>query len=388
MLATARPAALAVLCASLAWPGAAQAARQEPVRAAACSEAARAAGWSAPAVQSAAGERLDLARLVERLAAHRVVFVGEIHDRYDHHLNQLEIICGLRRHGPLAVGLEFLPATAQRALDAYLHGHGDLGRLLRESGWFRRWGFDARLYAPILRFAREHRIALVALNVPGELVRKVARAGMASLDRAARAQLPASIAEGPPAYRARLRRAFEQHPGHEQRRFEHFVEAQALWDEGMAQRAAEFLLEHPSRRLVVLAGEGHVAHGGAIPDRLARRGDWPQALVLQSHQHAPRPQATGFRLLGARLELPPAGRLGVRVQEGEARGVRIAGFAARSAARDAGLAEGDRLLALDERRLGHWEDLRLALWRKAPGDMVTLCVQRAGAVWRVALALR
>src|SRR6478735_5198894 len=35
---------------------------------------------------------LSLDRLAAQLASKHVVFVGETHDRYDHHLNQLEII--------------------------------------------------------------------------------------------------------------------------------------------------------------------------------------------------------------------------------------------------------------------------------------------------------
>ena len=353
-----------------------------------CSPHAREAGWTPPAVHAAGGDTLTLNALIARLATRRVVLVGEQHDRYEHHLNQLEIVCRLRAHGPLAIGLEFFDTTAQRALDDYVHRHGDLDRLLRESRWFERWGFDPRHYAPILRHARAHHIALIALNVPGELVRRVARGGMQSLDAAARARLPASILAPSATYRARLRAIFAQHPGHEQQDFAAFVAAQSLWDEGMAQRAAEHLLEQPGQRLVVLAGEGHVAHPDAIPQRLQRRVAAPLARVLQAQSpgelHA---GAFDYRLLSAARELPPAGRLGVRLSSGAGTHT-ITGLDEAGAARDAGLRVGDRLLSLDSQAVESIVDVRLALWRRRPGDAVRVAFERDGGMHQVMFALQ
>ncbi len=315
---------------------------------------------------------MEFATLVAELARRRVVFVGELHDRYDHHLNQLEIVCRLRGHGPLAIGLELFQAPAQPALDRYVTAHGDLQTLLAESEWFSRQGHDPRLYAPILEFAHAHRVPLVALDVPGELVHRVARDGLASLDAAAR---------------GRLRKVFESHPGSDRRRYQHFLEAQLLWDEGMAQRAADYLLAHPQRRLVVLAGEGHIAYGDPIPDRLSRRVAGPWALVLQSHPDEPGPEASDYRLQSQARTLPPAGRLGVRLADAPA-GLRITGFDEASPARDAGLEAGDVLTVVDGHAIGGWPAMRLALWRKRPGDPVTVSVARGGDTWTLTFALR
>ena len=59
-------------------------------------------------------EPLALDLLVAQLATNRVVFVGEIHDRYDHHLNQLEIIKRLHELDPnLAIGVEYFQQPFQ-----------------------------------------------------------------------------------------------------------------------------------------------------------------------------------------------------------------------------------------------------------------------------------
>ena len=214
----------------------------------------------------------DLEHLLDTSAQRRVVFVGEHHDRYADHLNQLRVIEGLHRRGSqLAIGMEFFQQPYQAALNAYIAGEIDEAQMLRQTQYFDRWRFDYRLYRPILRFAREHRIPVIALNLESELTRRVAELGAEGLTPAERARLPAAIDRTDPAYAARIKAVFDQHPMPDQRSFERFVEVQLLWDEGMAERAARYLTENPGKTLVVLAGAGHIEYGQGIPKRLVRR---------------------------------------------------------------------------------------------------------------------
>lgn len=375
------PVPLARLRAAVCAAALALAAGGAPAAGAACSEAARAAAWQEPFIDGYP----DLAALTAHLARHRVVYVGEIHDRFEHHLTQLEIVCRLHAVAPLALGVEFFPASAQHALDAYVMRHGDLDRLLRESSWFARWGHDPRLYAPILRFARRHRIRVVALNVAGDLVRRVARDGLASLAPGARARLPRSVHRGPPGYVARVRRSFAEHPAIGVT-FERFLDAQLMWDEGMAERGARFLVDHPRATLVILAGDQHV-RDDAIPARLARRVPLRYAIVVQTQTPGAPLPAPHVRVHTAPLALPPAARLGVRLAT-TAGAPRIAGFADDSAARDAGLVTGDRIVAVDGRPLAGPADLRLALWQRVPGAPLAVTVRRGGRETTLMLTLR
>lgn len=61
--------------------------------------------------------------VVSQLAGKRVVFVGETHDRYDHHLNQLEIIRRLHQlDSNLAIGVEYFPRQSQPQVDDFIDG--------------------------------------------------------------------------------------------------------------------------------------------------------------------------------------------------------------------------------------------------------------------------
>src|SRR6266446_6166979 len=119
---------------------------------------------------------LSLDRLVTQLGSKRVFFVGETHDRYDHHLNQLYIIRRLHQlDANLAIGVEYFQQPFQSQVDDYIAGRASEQEFLRATEYYQRWGYDYRLYAPIFRFAHEQRIPVRALNVPSALVSAVAK---------------------------------------------------------------------------------------------------------------------------------------------------------------------------------------------------------------------
>jgi uncharacterized iron-regulated protein len=115
-------------------------------------------------------------QIIPALAEKRVVFIGEQHTRYDHHLIQLEIIRRLHAlHPKMAIGMEMFQQPFQRHLDEYVAGSIDELAMLRATEYYRRWRMDYRLYAPILRYAREHGLPVIALNIPSELTHNVAQ---------------------------------------------------------------------------------------------------------------------------------------------------------------------------------------------------------------------
>lgn len=325
-----------------------------------------------------AGERrLDMEALAARLAAQRVVYIGERHDRYDHHLNQLELIRRLHARQPLlAIGLEQFQQPFQPWLDGYIAGAVDERTLLEKAQYFRRWGYDYRLYRPILRYAREHRIPLLALNIPAEVSRKAARQGLEALTDAERIWVPEQIDRSDRDYEARLRAVFHRHPETAAGGFRRFYDAQLLWDEAMAERAARFLRDNPGRSLVVLAGEGHLMHGSGIPRRLQRRLPVGGTIVLQQDaDQEPDPRGADYLLLTREQSLPPSGRLGL-VLDTAAPGVVAQDFMDPSPAREAGIQSRDRIVAVGGQPVEQLTDLRLALQDRHPGETVSVTVQR------------
>jgi len=326
--------------------------------------------------------------IVPALATKRAVFVGESHEHYGHHLTQLAIIEGLHRRGvPLAIGLEMIQRPFQPALDDYVAGRIDEVAMLRRTEWFERWKFDFRLYRPIFRFARDNGIPLLALNAPREVIQAVSKHGIDGLAPTLRRQLPADFDRDVAGYRERLETVFGGHPGAGKRDIEHFIDVQLAWDETMADTAASYLRAHPERTLVVLAGAGHVVDGTGIPQRLARRLAVPMATVLQLDSGidlSARP--ADYVVLTERLELPPAGLIGVVLEPADG-GMKILSIAEGSHAPAAGIEPGDRIVAIDGTPVRSLADIKLQLLGRKPGDEIRVVVLRGNGAGARRIAL-
>jgi uncharacterized iron-regulated protein len=214
--------------------------------------------------------------ILTNLAPAQVVYLGETHDNAADHEGQLDIIQALHQKNPrIAIALEMFQRPAQPLLNQYLAGTLTETQLQQQSEYDQRWGFPWEYYAPILRFAKAHQIPLIALNVPTEITRKVAKEGLESLTPDDRQWIPpdSQIRTDNAAYREMIREVYDEiHQGRSvSSNFDRFFLAQVLWDETMAQGVADFLQAQPDRQVIVLAGDGHVVYGYGIPSRVARR---------------------------------------------------------------------------------------------------------------------
>jgi len=328
-----------------------------------------------------AGLVLDLRNLptldniVSELAKDRVVYVGEAHTAYGHHLSQLDVIRRLYEIDPnIAIGLEFFQQPFQQYLDDYIAGTLDEKEMLRKTEYYIRWAYDYRHYKPILDYAREHGIPLIALNLPKEITRKVGAEGMDALTDEERTQIPNDIDESNALYKKRIKRIFYQHPHGEGRSFDNFMQVQLLWDEGMAERAAKYLLQNPKKRLVVLAGIGHLTDGTGIPQRVTRRVPVKSSIVLPADSVEVRPGVSDFLLYPEDARLPPKGHMGIILADDEKAVVKS--VVPGSPAEQAGMEKGDVILSLNGVSTEKLADLRIFLVDKKPGDQLDVVIRR------------
>ncbi len=219
----------------------------------------------------------SLAQILPALAKANVVYLGETHDSLEDHQNQLKIIRELYQGNPkIAIALEMFQRPYQGVINQYLAGKISEQELVAQSEYEKRWGFPWQYYAPILRFAQDKQLSVLALNTPSDITRKVAREGLNSLTPSQRAQIPplSAIRTDNEQYRQLALAAFQHHQaaGHgNSADASRFFEAQVLWDETMAESIAKFIRANPDYQVVVLAGQGHIIYGYGIPSRVARR---------------------------------------------------------------------------------------------------------------------
>ncbi|MFC1602298.1 ChaN family lipoprotein [Pseudomonadota bacterium] len=313
--------------------------------------------------------------IISELAKDRVIYVGEAHTTYGHHLSQLEVIRRLHEiDSNIAIGLEFFQQPFQQYLDEYIAGTLDEKEMLRKTEYYLRWVYDFRHYKPILDYAKEHAIPLIALNIPKEITRKVGAEGMDALTDEEKAKIPDDIDESNSLYKKRIKDIFYQHPHGEGRSYEKFMQVQLLWDEGMAERAAEYLKKNPEKRLVVLAGIGHLEDGTGIPQRVNRRVPVESSIVLPADSVEVRPGVGDFLLYPEDAKLPPKGRMGIVLARGE-KSI-VSGVLPGSAAEKAGMEKGDVILSLNGESTEMLADLRVFLVDKKPGDQLDVVARR------------
>ncbi len=318
-----------------------------------------------------------LADILPNLSKKRVVFVGESHDQYHHHLSQLNIIQALYALNPeLAIGLEFFQRPFQKFLDAYVKGEINEQTMLEKTEYFKRWKFDYRLYQPILKFAKEKNIPLIALNLPEEITKKVGREGLQSLSSQEQKSIPASIDRNVSGYRERIEAVFQQHPGMEKRNIQNFIDVQLLWDEGMAETAANYLQKNKTKQMVILAGSGHIIYGTGIPIRLERRIKSDTATIVHGDRVQVEKGIADYVLFPLQQSLPKKGLIGILLLPAE-RGMLVDSFSKTSKAKNSGMKKGDRIIAIDGRKIDTFPDIRLAIWNKLPGDSIEITVLRS-----------
>jgi uncharacterized iron-regulated protein len=257
-------------------------------------------------VYTGAGQPATLDDIVAAMAPHTVVFVGETHDDPTQHMLEAELWKrAYEAYGdpatagadarPVALSLEFFQRDTQPIVDEYL---ADLitDRAFKADG--RPWPRYETDYRPMVDFAKENGLAVIAANAPRRYANRVTRLGRESLGELsaeAKASLPplpygnASgeyrkqwievisgvmeeegmkcgipveqlIAEGEDAV-ARAPAGAHGNMGNQ-------MDSQVLWDASMAYWISEYLADHPGALVLHMVGGFHVERGTGTPEHL------------------------------------------------------------------------------------------------------------------------
>jgi len=304
------------------------------------------------------------------------VLLGEIHTSAADHtwqLRSLETLAQGRR--PLVLALEMVPAPRQPILTRFATGQLEEKAFLTEVDWAGVWGHDPALYLPLLRWARQKQVPLLALNVEPEVVRRVRREGWAAIPSAEREGIghPAPAAE---AYRHRLRSAWQAHrsmgvgpgeglPRAEAEDLERFIGSQLLRDRAMAERIAAAHRRDPARLVVALIGLGHLEGGQGVPDQLRHLG-LKRILTLQRPEL---PEGCG--------PPPPGARLGAYLESVDG-AVWVRQVAPGSAAEAGGLKPGDRVRAVNGEPVERAGQVIRRVRELPQGEPLRLRIERGG----------
>ena len=326
--------------------------------------------------------------IVDDILHSRVVYVGEMHTDYGSHLLQLQVIQALYdRDQNLVIGMEMFPRSSQQALGDYISDKTmDEREFLKQSNYFKVWGYDYRMYREIIGYAKKHRIPLVGLNLEKDIVSTVFRNG--ATDELTDEQFSQVAAERDvelPGYRERLTTVHAMHNNSPHgSNFNGFLQAQSMWDETMAESIVNYLQAHPKKRMVVIAGTGHVYKDSAIPPRVARRMKVRQSVLIGDNgmdRGLEEGKKLDYLMFTESVNLPPAGKIGIVLEEIEktenkSGHIKIIQISPHGKAGQAGLEENDIILTVDDYPISTIGNLKAGLMDKDPGDTVILSIRR------------
>ena len=250
------------------------------------------------------GKSASLQDVFEAMSSAGVVFIGETHDDPVAHTLEAELLRGAfdryanvtdkAKARPLALSLEMFERDVQIILDEYLAGLITERQFLASS---RPWNNYQTDYRPLVEFAREHKLPVLAANASERYVNRAARLGRSSLDElspTAKNWLAPLPYGGPsPAYAAKFNQLMSgmtgrAHPSPEQpptdtpgtdaaivhRHAGHsaayLLDAQTLRDATMAYTIAEYLRRQPGALVLHVNGDFHSEERMGVPEQLLR----------------------------------------------------------------------------------------------------------------------
>jgi uncharacterized iron-regulated protein len=185
-----------------------------------------------------------------------VLFFGEEHSDSAGHYLEAEIFKALHRQygDKLALSLEMFETDNQLVLDEYLNGQIPEDRFSKD---VRLWS-NYKDYRPMIEYAKQNHVDVIAADPPRRYVSMVSRRGMRSLDSLSKdakkflPPLPYDTLSG--RYREKFFEVMKGSPGSSS---PNIYYSQNLWDAGMSYSIYKYWKENKNKKIFHCVGRFH-----------------------------------------------------------------------------------------------------------------------------------
>ena len=230
-----------------------------------------------------ASDRQEVSRhfIYEVMAEAQVVYLGETHDNSRHHQIQLEILEELLRLGKQpALGFETFSLEQTGFLMHYAVGKpspftresslSEEGILRKNLGWGKERDWDWQFYFPLLRLAKEHKMAVFGADLPTGIRLRLSRVGLDGLSALERSLLHPTAFKNP-AYRNLMYHKFTtSHCGWSSPELlKKLYETWLARNDAMAAAIVEMVKDQRGQPVVMVLGAGHVQYNMGVYERVA-----------------------------------------------------------------------------------------------------------------------
>ncbi|MBT0016665.1 ChaN family lipoprotein [Vibrio alginolyticus] len=205
------------------------------------------------------GEHIALSKLPIELQQADVILIGEWHTHAGVHRFQTDMLKQLTSYDrSLALSMEQFTRDKQPVVDAYLRGEIGEQYLMKQANAWPNYESD---YRPLVEFAKQKNLPVIAANAPKSIVRCIGRQGLDyinKLDDDERMFIAQAINTGSSPYKEKFMASM--HHGKPEQTEKQFA-AQVTWDETMAESIVSYLDDNPGAQVVHVAGKFHTEQG-------------------------------------------------------------------------------------------------------------------------------
>lgn len=199
---------------------------------------------------------ITIDKIVTDMADADVLFFGEEHNDSACHYLENKIFRALHsRYGDdITLSLEMFETDNQLVLNEYLQGFINEDRFARD---VRLWN-NYKDYRPMIEYAKQNKIPVIAANAPRRYVNLVSRRGMRALDSLSKdakkllPPLPYDTLTG--RYREKFVEIMKGGPGGNN---PNVYYSQSLWDAGMSYSIYKFLRKNKHKKIFHCVGDFH-----------------------------------------------------------------------------------------------------------------------------------
>ncbi|MEC6897814.1 ChaN family lipoprotein [Photobacterium piscicola] len=220
-------------------------------------------------IASPQGEPLSVVQLAQALRDADIILVGEWHSHPAAHLLQAQLLAALYQQNPkITLSMEQFTRDKQLILNDYLAGNIGEKTLIKEANAWPNYDSD---YRPLVEFAKQNNVDVIAANAPKSIVRCVGRQGPEYLNKLPpneRLWAARSLTLATDAYQQTF--IASMHHGDEAQTKRQFA-AQTTWDDTMAESMVDYLKQHPQQQIIHIAGRFHTAEGLGTASRIQAR---------------------------------------------------------------------------------------------------------------------
>lgn len=228
---------------------------------------------------------ISIDKIVTDMAGADVLFFGEEHnDSAGHYLeNKIFQTLHAQYGDQIILSMEMFETDGQLGLNEYLGGFIDETRFARD---VRLWS-NYKDYRPMIEYAKQNKIPVIAANPPRRYVNLVSRRGMKSLDSLSKdakkflPPLPYDTLTG--RYREKFIEIMKDGPGGNN---PNVYYSQSLWDAGMSYSIYSFLKKNKHKKVFHCVGGFHCEEKLGTAAQLQKRNKKLKILNIASFSDA------------------------------------------------------------------------------------------------------